>query len=165
MAVSKRRRLNTVAPLEGEGKKPRSSAVSLTPRHPFPLRGKVGMGVGLQSPMDSFHNCCRVTQNLMIPESEHPKPGLIQHSVPNIIFYHSLDVLAAIYLNNKFRFEAYKIEYVISVWMLSSKLESVNLPFSQMAPDMLLRSGHAFTQNTLQSFLPYGLISLSTHLP
>ncbi|OGI37957.1 MAG: hypothetical protein A2140_09105 [Candidatus Muproteobacteria bacterium RBG_16_62_13] len=90
---------------------------------------------------------------------------MIQRIVSTLVLHRRFDVLAAINLYNELGFEAYKIEDVIAIRMLSSKLESVNLPFSQMAPDMLLRPGHAFAQNTLQSFLPYGLIGLSTHLP
>ncbi len=99
--------------------------------------------MGLQCPEDNLQDRFHITQHLVIPKPEHPKPGLVQRHVPSLILRSCLNVLTAIHLNNKLRSKANEVEDVISIRMLPSKLESIDLPSSQVAPEMLLGRGKA----------------------
>jgi hypothetical protein len=115
--------------------------------------------------VNGFHDYLEITQYLVVPEPEHLKPRLTQNAIAGLISHSSLDVLTTIHLDNELRIETDEVEDVVSIRMLTSKLETINLSSAQMTPKVLLGFSHASAQNALQSPLTNRLVGLASHLP
>lgn len=98
-----------------------------------------GMGL-IQHGEDGIHNIVCLLQRIVVPESEHPKSQLLQHSGATLVVGDLPEVLAAVEFNNEISFDAYEVQDVTSHAMLASELHS-KLPVAQALPKQCLRIG------------------------
>jgi len=86
------------------------------------------MGVGLvvsQSPVDRFGHGLRIAKHVVVPEPQDAKPGALKE--PSARGVNVLRVLPAVDLHRQHCFQAHKVDDVISEWVLSAKLETVEV--------------------------------------
>ena len=92
------------------------------------------MGVGRQGIPNPLLHRPNFFQHLIIPESQHTKPGSMKKLRTNAIVCGRGLVLAAIDLDDQHRVQTYKVEDIVAVRMLATEFESAHLAPAQMLP-------------------------------
>jgi len=74
---------------------------------------------------DALQNLFDIRQNVMIPETQHLEPLLLQPLAPFIVSFYEFSMLATISFNNKLFLVANKIDDIPADLLLSSELHSI----------------------------------------
>jgi hypothetical protein len=72
-------------------------------------------------------------QNLIVPESQDTKTGLMQAVVAHRIAFIAL-MLTAVHLHHQSFLQTNEIEHIVHEWMLTPELVTGNLPVAQLPP-------------------------------
>jgi len=80
-----------------------------------------------------------LVKNLIVPEPENTKTSCLQFLCAILAILCLLPMLAPIYFNDQFVFQADKIEDVITKWVLTAKFQTADLTTTQKMPQSLFR--------------------------
>jgi len=99
----------------------------------------------------------------MIPESKYAKTCLLKTFCPFLILANGITMLTSIDFYDKLPFDAYEIQNVSVIRMLSSELMATDLPPPQNGPHSSLSIGHIVSKHSLQFLRENALVRPANH--
>jgi hypothetical protein len=108
-------------------------------------------------------NAIQVIKYLIIPESQHTKPCLLQKPRAYSVGIDIFRVLAAVQLDNEPSFQTDEIHDVVPERVLAPEFAAIKLPSAKTAPEPALRFSGPDAQPALQSWAKTGGIGLAFH--
>ena len=137
------------------------------PLFSLPFKGRAGVGWvcwSMQPLPNRLEDTIEVIEHLVVPESQHAKPCLLQKRRAYSVGLDIFRVLAAVQLDNEPSFQADEIHDVVTERVLAPEFAAIKLPSAKTAPEQALRFSGPDAQPALQSWAKNGGICLAFHL-
>ena len=110
-----------------------------------------------------LENTVHVIKYLIVPESQHAKPGLLQKDRTFSICFNVFSVLTAVQLDNESPFQTNEVEDVIPERVLTPEFAVAKLPSTKTTPEVSLGFGRRSAQPALQPWFKDGAVGLGFH--
>jgi len=109
------------------------------------------MGATGQCTENRFQHRLRLSQNVVVPKSQYVKSSRLQAAIPPFIIVSLFNMLSAVKLEDKLRFQASEVCDVAGHWNLSSESMTCKLPSTQTSPEVPLGVGRVVAQRPRSS--------------